>query len=571
MERTVPEVASEEIELYLRTYYSLLRTSAEVKLHSLVEAHAGMKSLLHSHARDLAPDMSALTYCLLRLPPEIHKADLVVMGQSPEIFDQAGIGDITSWQQVEALARRRRTFFDGQSRLAVLISSRSDIDDLIPLLTAYEIEWNKLHVLMRALAHDFDFDQAQTEPELWQSLADVIELSVNDLDKLRVILGENFAEFFTQVRDNELSLKVQLLNGSLTEYRRAIHAWWNRIETACPEIVHRPIYFVSSNAHSLINIITGFALSHQEEIVSYLENTDNQSLKQEWEDIKTKQVPSSKENFFYYIMKKYLNLEQGQHLKEKRLALEAARKILRVTSQHSIDIEVQILPVNQIDLSAMDPRLRSDADQVLKESDALILNIDYPLGFAAYHVLSEVAEHVGKVLGVYVMGKAATLNGAVGDVMIPGVIYDGHSRNSFLFPNCFVADDVNPYLVYGSVLDNQKSVSVMGTFLQNNDYMDVFYREGYTDIEMEGGPYLSAVYEMTRPKRHPVNEIVNLYGLPFDLGLMHYASDKPLSKGSNLGAANLSYFGMDPTYATTIAILRRIFEIEKQRLNNQLN
>ena len=28
--------------------------------------------------------------------------------------------------------------------------------------------------------------------------------------------------------------------------------------------------------------------------------------------------------------------------------------------------------------------------------------------------------------------------------------------------------------------------------------MDVFYREGYTDIEMEAGPYLSAIYEMTR-------------------------------------------------------------------------
>ena len=47
-----------------------------------------------------------------------------------------------------------------------------------------------------------------------------------------------------------------------------------------------------------------------------------------------------------------------------------------------------------------------------------------------------------------------------------------------------------------SFLDNQKAVTVLGTFLQNSTYMDVFYREGYTDIEMEAGPYLSAVYEM---------------------------------------------------------------------------
>jgi hypothetical protein len=40
---------------------------------------------------------------------------------------------------------------------------------------------------------------------------------------------------------------------------------------------------------------------------------------------------------------------------------------------------------------------------------------------------------------------------------------------------------------------------VWGTFLQNATVMDVIYREGYTDIEMEAGPYLSAIYELFRP------------------------------------------------------------------------
>jgi hypothetical protein len=118
------------------------------------------------------------------------------------------------------------------------------------------------------------------------------------------------------------------------------------------------------------------------------------------------------------------------------------------------------------------------------------------------------------------------------------------------------------------VLDNQKAVSVRGTFLQTPRYMDVFYKEGYTDIEMEAGPYLSAIYELFRPKRHPENEIVTLYGLPFDLGILHYASDTPLSKGKNLGAGSLSYYGMDPTYASSIAILRRIFELELSSLRH---
>ena len=96
-------------------------------------------------------------------------------------------------------------------------------------------------------------------------------------------------------------------------------------------------------------------------------------------------------------------------------------------------------------------------------SDALILNIDYPLGLAAYDILSEVSSYAGSILGVYVMGKAATLNAVIGDVMISNVVHDEHSRNTYLFPNCFTADDVAPDLVYGTVLDNQKSITVQGT------------------------------------------------------------------------------------------------------------
>jgi hypothetical protein len=167
------------------------------------------------------------------------------------------------------------------------------------------------------------------------------------------------------------------------------------------------------------------------------------------------------------------------------------------------------------------------------------------------------------------MGKSATLNGRVGDVMIPSVIHDEHSQNTYMFQNCFSAMDIAPYLTYGMVLDNQKGISVPGTFLQNPRYMDVFYQEGYTDIEMEAGPFLSSIYEAFRPKLHPYNEIVNLYGVPFDVGFLHYASDTPMSKGKNLGSSNLSYAGVDPTYATAIAILRRIFSQEVHRLHQK--
>lgn len=185
---------------------------------------------------------------------------------------------------------------------------------------------------------------------------------------------------------------------------------------------------------------------------------------------------------------------------------------------------------------------------------------------AAYHIFSQVTTAVGRMLGVYIIGKAATLNGRVGDVMIPNVVYDEHSRNSYLFRNCFTAQDVAPFLAHGTVFDNQKAVTVRGTILQNRDFMHVFYEEGYTDIEMEAGPYLSGIYEDIYPKRYPVDEIVNLFiNAPYDIGLIHYASDTPISRRQTLLSKSLSYFGMDATYAASVAVMRRILHAELAR------
>jgi hypothetical protein len=111
---------------------------------------------------------------------------------------------------------------------------------------------------------------------------------------------------------------------------------------------------------------------------------------------------------------------------------------------------------------------------------------------------------------------------------------------------------------------------VRGTFLQNRDFVHIFYREGYTDIEMETGPYLSGVYENIYPRRYPLNEIVNLFiNAPYDIGVIHYASDTPYSRRQSLLSKSLSYFGVDATYGSSIAILRRILTQELAYLRQQ--
>ena len=86
---------------------------------------------------------------------------------------------------------------------------------------------------------------------------------------------------------------------------------------------------------------------------------------------------------------------------------------------------------------------------------------------------------------------------------------------------------------------------------------------------MEAGPYLNAVYEDTYPTRYPTGEHVNFTKLPIDLGFLHYGSDTPYTRGKNLGAIRLAYLGMDSAYATSVAIVRRIFNMEIEAISEQ--
>src|SRR4051812_1697867 len=138
------ESVDDAVELYHRTYTTLLRSSGETLLRVLEPSHRAMGSSLHAAEPDEL-DLGAFLYATHRLPADVWRARLVVMGQDAATFARRGVGPLEDWRAVEAPARRRRWHDDGAGTLAVLIASSSDLDDLIPTLVAYQIEWNKLH------------------------------------------------------------------------------------------------------------------------------------------------------------------------------------------------------------------------------------------------------------------------------------------------------------------------------------------------------------------------------------------------------------------------------------------
>lgn len=546
------------VELYWRTYTTLLRSSGELRLRVFETAHRAMQSSLHPLAASDDLDLGAFLYACRRLPDAIVDTRLVVMGQSAEVFSRHGFDlDDGSWRCLEAPGRRRRWYADAGGTLAVLVASASDVDDLVPTLVAFQIEWNKLHSRLGALDQPW-------EPQP-VALAAALGGAVDDWQQLAEVWDLAFATRLRLAAERRMSLRVRMLGGTQVGYARVTRRWWAAVAELmqAEHVEERPVYFVSSNSHSIVNVVTGTAAARERDLVAFVERQGPEELREELRRFRQGTAEGDWANFLYYAARLWFRSLPPSSLEhQRRREEERAVGVFHVPSSGALDVAAQVIVLDRLDTRRFDPRLLPVDERALRGSDAVIVNIDYPLGLAAYNILREVAETVGTLRGVYVLGKAATLNADVGDVMLSDVIHDEHSGCTFWLDNVFTYADIAPYLRFGSCLDGQRAVTVRGTFLQNRDHLDFYYREAFTVVEMEAGPYCTAVYEITEPSRYPTGQAVNFSKLPLDFGIVHYASDTPLTQARTLGARGLSYHGMDSTYASSVAIVRRILALE---------
>jgi len=554
------ENLDDAVELYQRTYSTLLRSSGETRLRVLERSHRAMESSLHPLAGRDELDLGAFLYAIRRLPAGIVRARRIVMGQDPAQFARSGIGPLEEWEPVEAPARRRRWYDGGGDTLAVLLASESDVDDLVPTLVAFQIEWNKINQRMRAAGWP-EGDDHDPEPD---ECATILSGGIDDWLRLRDAWGEAFGPQLREIGTRRESLRVRMLGGTQVGYARLTRRWWAPVHErlAAQQLEDRPIYFVSSNTHSLSNLVTGIARRREDELLAYLESLpESDGLRAELHALRDGRSEGSWENFLYFVAREWIDAG-GPQLREWRRDAELAAGVEHLPSRTAMRVPAQIIPLDRLDVANLDPRLGSVDAARLAASSAVVVNVDYPLGLAAYNILREIAVDSSVLRAVYVLGKAATLNADVGDVMLSSVVHDEHSGTTYWLDNAFEVEDIEPDLRFGTGLDNQRAVTVKSTFLQNRSYLDFYYREAFTVVEMEAGPYCNAVYEIADADRYPVGDAVNFSKLPIDFGVIHYASDTPYTQARTLGARGLSYYGMDSTYAASLAILRRVLRLE---------
>ena len=533
------------IDIYVQKIHSALRGGGKVKLSSFIQEHAAVTPVLHTKVLDPTPDIGALVYSLLRLPPEFITCSEILMGQSDQVFEHEGI-NTHDWSKTQAVARARVCAYNPTTKqLALFISSTTDVEDIITNATAISIEVQKLHTRIQS---GTAFEDCFTSSE--------------DYNKLVEALGDDLENFIALV-NAPLDLEVRLLAGSDVDYAKAVQEWWIQIASIRKQqsydLYKQPVYFVSSNSHSLMNVLSGFAQDNQQ----FLQLDNSTLLQTQQSAFESEKVPQ--ENILYYLSR----FSEKRHAEFLQTKLEHEQEwgLHRMPPYHHIDIEAQVFSIKDvIDNPHLDSRLTLTDEQkaILRKSNALILNIAYPLGMGAYRILREVSSNAANIRGVYIMGKAASLNGQLGDITIPHEVFDKHTENHFFIYNDFHRGTFEPYIEKNSILDGQQAVTVRGTYLQNEASLSADFAQGRSIIEMEAAPYLNAIYEMTHPMRYPEHAQISI-NTDFRLGMAYYVSDTPQRTEATLGAKRLTWEGLNATYAISLGIIQDIFNTESQR------
>src|SRR5690606_11734171 len=94
-------------------------------------------------------------------------------------------------------------------------------------------------------------------------LGAVLGLDAHGVEQLRAAFGDAWDLGLRELARREANLSFRLLAGTFSQYQRAAQRWWGEIEPiylqeSTPR--RRPVYFVSSNTHSLSNLLGGYAL-----------------------------------------------------------------------------------------------------------------------------------------------------------------------------------------------------------------------------------------------------------------------------------------------------------------------
>ncbi len=505
-------------------------------------------------------ELNGLAYVIARLPRGIERCRFVQL-IAAEGYNNSGFEKI-----VPAKRRRHCYCIDEETMLIEVTRGRSEIYDILTHLTFLYIEADKIR------AHALNEGQPTQE---WLKLEKIVlgqtstasptpsleEIEVREqaISYTSTLLGRTFAETVTAERrfrqgepDNNSLFQIvywlgrvameemqqeqdrQITFSSALRERIGHHIHGEKWATEVKKFLwsqnlwQRPLHIISANLHSMVNCLYAFpALQQKIGVEKTIE-----------------------------AMARELSLPENAHLNQEVLEFALQHGMSYLEDRAGTNIHVQIFDTSLLPLDLLSSELKLDR-VVVAEDKPVILVMDYAFGEQAFELFDELlkpykTEGESKKLNVYsisVMGKAGTLVGNKGDLMLPTAhIFEGTADN-YPFQNAMSRQDFQETEI---PVHEGALLTVLGTSLQNADVLNYFKSSSWNVIglEMEGA-HLQKAIQAAAKIRKSINEHVILR-------YVYYASDNPLLTGGTLASGSLGQTGVKPTYAISLKFLNKI-------------
>jgi len=518
--------------------------SGDFRVDEFLSAYQAMEPSLHRYCNtpDVL-DVEAFLYVLARLPEGIHRVrEILVQADLPDKLPR-----LEGLREVVVPNRRRATFQLGEERMVIVAREGvTELLDLVTLLSAFVVEARKLEKLLGGgdlladiRAYIAAPPQLGEENRLLVRLAFDLGTTDDHMMALREAWGDQTLERLLCLVDHPPHLRVRLhrdycLQSALNRSRLWAERLAHEISQRAPG---RPLHIISSNTHSTVNLLSPFARHYQAEILTWGEQVRPELFHSD-------EVCAA--NRVYVLLRSWLEAHPERAREQQELLAECGISVL--SDHERVGVTAQFLDMACIPLEFVDPRLHL---QGFESGQApVIVNFDYAFGDQAGVVGEQLFRELRdcQVRSFSIMGKAGSLVGPRGSIMLPNYLIREGTRDVYDIPNgnLLQASDFEDLEVYA----DGPMLTVLGTILQNDQLLHS-YRVDWKalGLEMEGVPYIRAVHQALK-----------LGWLPKDLrvAIGYYASDSPLIPGESL-ARSLSLQGVDATYGLNIALLRKLF------------
>ena len=506
-------------------------------------------------------ELNGLAYVTARLPKGIERCRFIKL-IAAEGYNNSGFEKIIP-------AKRRRNCYriDDETMAIEVTRGRSEIYDILTHLTFIYIEADKIR------AHALEEGKPTRE---WLKLEKIVlsqqykidstieeaEIREQAISYTSTLLGRTFAEtveaqrrFFQGEPHNSSLFEIvywlgrvaieemqdkcdrQITFSSALRERVGNHIHGESWAAGVKEFLwtqnlwQRPLHIISANLHSILNCLYAYPALKKMEGKESIE--------------KIARELSLAENFS-------LNREVFD------FALRHGMSYLEDSS--GTNIHVQIFDTSLLPLDLLSPELKFER-ATIEEEQPVILVMDYAFGEQAFELFDELLKPYKteaesrklNVASISVMGKAGTLVGNKGDLMLPTAhIFEGTADN-YPFENDLTKEDFSES---GISVHEGALLTVLGTSLQNADVLEYFKSSSWNvvGLEMEGAHLQKAIQAAAKIRRSISKNVILRY--------IYYASDNPLIANSSLASGSLGQIGIKSTYAISLKFLHKILSDE---------